>query len=414
MPAIIIGNKGGVAVNNKNIILFGQFINEFGSGFSRIALIILTTDWFRNPIYVGILTFSIFVPEILLAAPIGYLVDQKSHLKWLLIQSCVAAAVSVIAIFLCVYINLKSFVLLVICAVVYDVFSEFFDPIIVKLTVQLFEKNEYNKINAAISTARTSAGLFSGVLVTGLTSFMPIEYLFLFDFLSYVVVGLVLLRLSEPKTATRPFIGNAGGEYKSNLWNSFGFVKQLLHDFPPLTPVLVTALLFNVLLAPNSVYFSQISGEVFQNVKLMGVMDSFFSVGFLMGSVIYRLSYERVRIHTFLQIAIVQVPASFLLFGESQNIVATLVGLLLLGAALPFFNISSKTVLQRVIPESRLATVSNSYFSLINLTQPIGLLGIPMLINLSGIRMFSLVAGISYLGLALIILAMGKISPALD
>ncbi|GEO67986.1 hypothetical protein LSP04_24050 [Levilactobacillus spicheri] len=146
----------------------------------------------------------------------------------------------------------------------------------------------------------------------------------------------------------------------------------------------------------------------------MGVMDSFFSVGFLMGSIIYRLSYERVRIHTFLQIAIVQVPASFLLFGESQNIVATLVGLLLLGAALPFFNISSKTVLQRVIPESRLATVSNSYFSLINLTQPIGLLGIPMLINLLGIRMFSLVAGISYLGLALIILAMRKISPALD
>lgn len=401
-------------MNNKNIILFSQFINEFGSGFSRIALIILVTDWFHNPVYVGILTFGIFVPEILLAAPVGYFVDKKSHLKRLLVQSSLASAISVIIIFLCVYFNLRNFVLLVICAIIYDIFSGFFDPIIVKLTVHLFEKEDYNKINAAISTARTSAGLFSGVLVTVFTSFMPIEYLFLFDFLSYVVISLVLLGLSERNVVAQSSSDNTGEEYKSNIWNSFGFVKQLLRDFPPLTPVLVTALLFNILLAPNSVYFSQISGEVFQNVKLIGVMDSFFSVGFLMGSIIYRFTYEKVNIHTFLQIAIVQVPASFLLFGESQNIFATLIGLLLLGAALPFFNISSKTVLQRVIPESRLATVSNSYFSLINLTQPIGLLGIPILINFSGIRVFSLVAGIAYLGLTLLILTTGKISTALD
>lgn len=401
-------------MNNKSVILFSQFINEFGSGFSRIALIILVTNWFHNPVYVGILTFGVFVPEILLAAPIGYFVDKKAHLKSLLIQSSIASAISVIIIFLCVYFNLRNFVLLVICAVIYDIFSGFFDPIIVKLTVQLFEKNDYNKINSAISTARTSAGLFSGILVTAFTSFMPIEYLFLFDFLSYVVISLVLLGLSEQSMVTQALRGNTGEEYKSNIWNSFGFVKQLLRDFPPLVPVLVTALLFNILLAPNSVYFSQISGEVFQNVKLMGVMDSFFSFGFLAGSVIYRFTYERVRIHTFLQISIVQVPASFLLFGESQNIISTLIGLLLLGSALPFFNISSKTVLQRVIPEVKLATVSNSYFSLINLTQPIGLLGIPILINLFGIRVFSLVAGIAYLGLTLVILTTGKISTALD
>ncbi|WP_024746276.1 MFS transporter [Levilactobacillus namurensis] len=401
-------------MSNKNIILFSQFINEFGSGFSRIALIILVTDWFHNPIYVGILTFGVFVPEILLAAPVGYFVDKKSHLKRLLVQSSLASAISVIAIFLCVYFKVKSFALLVIGAIIYDIFSGFFDPIIVKLTVRLFEKGDYNKINAAISTARTSAGLFSGVLVTVFTGFVPIKYLFLFDFLSYIVISLVLLGLNGHREVNRPLNDSAGEEYKSNIWNSFGFVKQLLHDFPPLVPVLVTALLFNILLAPNSVYFAQISGEVFRNVKLIGVMDSFFSMGFLIGSVIYRLISEWVNIHTFLQIAIVQVPISFLLFGESQNIVITLLGLLLLGAALPFFNISSKTVLQRVIPESRLATVSNSYFSLINLTQPIGLLGIPILLNLSGIRRFSLVAGIAYLGVTLMILATGKISTALD
>lgn len=49
-------------MSNQRIILVSQFINSFGSGFSRVALIILVTQWFHQPLALGGLTFCLFVP----------------------------------------------------------------------------------------------------------------------------------------------------------------------------------------------------------------------------------------------------------------------------------------------------------------------------------------------------------------
>jgi len=400
-------------VHNKRLILVSQFVDNFGSGFSRIALIILVTNWFHNALYVGVLSFFLFVPGILLAAPIGRYVDRRQRLKPLLMQTSLAAAGAVFFLFLCVYLNWRIYSLLVLSAVVYDIFTEFFDPIVTKLTVHLFDVPVYKQINAAISTARTSASLFAGILVTALSTIIPIYWLFLFDFMSYLIVCVCLIGLNEG-TADYHSGSQLDVTFTSATWNSFGFVKQLLDQFPAMLPVLVTALLFNILLAPNAVYFTQIATTVYHDSNLTGIMDSMFSVGFLLGSILYRWLENHVKVHTFIQIAIIQVPIAFLAFSQSRHILGCLLGLLLLGGALPDFNISCKTILQERIPESDLATVSNSYYALINLSQPVGLLGIPILISGMGIQQFSLLAGVTYLLVTLVIIGTRKISVQLD
>ncbi|WP_125582241.1 MFS transporter [Levilactobacillus cerevisiae] len=400
-------------MNNKNIILISQFVNNFGTGFSRIALLILISTWFHNALYIGIFSFTLFVPEILLAAPIGYFVDKNPQLKKLLIASCLASSAAVFLLLACAFFKIRVFSLLVAGAVLYDICSAFFDPVVTKLTVEWFDSATFNQINAAISTARMGANLFSGVLVTVLMTLIPLFTLFLFDFLSYLIVAGLLTKLvtvtKKPTTAARTQV-----EIKETIWNGLGLVHQLLKQVPALIPVLTTALLFNILLAPNDVYFTQMAAKIFSNTKLTGIMESLFSIGFLLGSVVYRFLSTRVKIHTFIRIAIVQVPIAFLIFGQSRNLFGSLLGLLLLGGALPFFNISSKTILQQKIQSKNLAAVSNSYFSLINLSQPVGLLGIPILINSLGIRFFFFIGGVGYLLLSLIIIVSGKISPQLD
>lgn len=60
-------------------------------------------------------------------------------------------------------------------------------------------------------------------------------------------------------------------------------------------------------------------------------------------------------------------------------------GIVLLGFAIPLYNISTRLILQTKVSKETVATVSNSYYALLNATQPIGLLGFPSLISLWGI-----------------------------
>lgn len=159
-------------LSNKKVILVSQFVNNFGSGFSRIALIILVTTWFKNPIYVGVYSFFLFVPNILLATPIGYFIDSCRNQKKLLISTSFLSAIAVLGIVLLTYFKVKSFFLLVFFAIVYNLVSGFYMPVVTKITVQIFDRNEYNDINAAISTAMTGANLFSGIIVTFFISFL--------------------------------------------------------------------------------------------------------------------------------------------------------------------------------------------------------------------------------------------------
>jgi len=49
-----------------------------------------------------------------------------------------------------------------------------------------------------------------------------------------------------------------------------------------------------------------------------------------------------------------------------------------------------------------------------NITQPIGLLGIPILINFWGIQRFALIGGLVYLTFAVVLIITHQVSPALD
>lgn len=388
-----------------------QFVNNFGSGFSRIALIILVTTWFKNPIYVGVYSFFLFVPNILLATPIGYFIDSCRNQKKLLISTSFLSAIAVLGIVLLTYFKVKSFFLLVFLAIVYNLVSGFYMPVVTKITVQIFDRNEYNDINAAISTAMTGANLFSGIIVTFFISFLSTYFLFIFDFMSYLVITILLIQLRiKPIAETAK---TEKGNFLSFL-NGFEVVREFLNTYKVVVPVFLAAVLFNIILAPNDVYLTQISSRVFNNPRLVGFMESFFSLGFLLGSLFYKIIITRVPMHNLIETALVLVPILLLIFGDTTNLLVSLIGLVILGLSLPFFNISSKTILQNKVEEGKLGTVFNSYFAVMNITQPIGLLGIPILINFWGIQRFALIGGLVYLTFAVVLIITHQVSPALD
>jgi DHA3 family macrolide efflux protein-like MFS transporter len=85
-----------------------------------------------------------------------------------------------------------------------------------------------------------------------------------------------------------------------------------------------------------------------------------------------------------------------------------------LGIVIPFFNISSKTIIQNKVPQAKLGVIFNSYFALMNLSQPIGLLGIPVLIGVFGVTSVLLVGGAFYLIAAIMLVLFNQISVELN
>ena len=290
-------------MSNKKVILVSQFVNNFGSGFSRIALIILVTTWFKNPIYVGIYSFFLFVPiyywqlqlvTLLIRAEIKKIVDKyKFSFSNCSVRNCIVNVLQSKIVFLLVFF-----------AIVYNLFSGFYMPVVTKITVQIFDRNEYNDINAAISTAMTGANLFSGIIVTFFISFLSTYFLFIFDFMSYLVITILLIQLRiKPIAETAK---TEKGNFLSFL-NGFEVVREFLNTYKVVVPVFLAAVLFNIILAPNDVYLTQISSRVFNNPRLVGFMESFFSLGFLLGSLFYKIIITRVPMHNLIETALVLV-----------------------------------------------------------------------------------------------------------
>lgn len=401
-------------MNNKKIILVSQFINNFGSAFSRIALIILVTTWYKNPVYVGIYSFFLFIPQVVFATPVGYLIDAKKNQKKLLLVSSLLAALAILSVAAMTFFKFHSFVLLVVLAVVYSIISDIYTPSITKLTVYLFDKSEFNDINASISSAMTAANLFSGIIVTYFISFLPFTLLFLFDFASYIVVMILLSFLNVPQSIENAESPTANETRSTSMWNSFKIVRNFLMDFRSIVPVYISAIFFNILLAPMNVYFTQVSYHIFDNTKSTGLLESFYSLGFLTGSLAYKFLCIKFPMNRLIQTSLLLVPITLTLFGSAHTLPVALIGLVGLGIVIPFFNISSKTIIQNKVPKSKLGVIFNSYFALMNLSQPVGLLGIPVLIGVFGITNVLLVGGALYLIAAIALVSLNQISVELN
>ena len=115
-----------------------------------------------------------------------------------------------------------------------------------------------------------------------------------------------------------------------------------------------------------------------------------------------------------IQTSLLLVPITLTLFGSAHTLPVALIGLVGLGIVIPFFNISSKTIIQNKVPKPKLGVIFNSYFALMNLSQPVGLLGIPVLIGVFGITNVLLVGGALYLIAAIALVSLNQISVELN
>ncbi|MEL5725310.1 hypothetical protein E5289_19430, partial [Lactiplantibacillus pentosus] len=130
------------------------------------------------------------------------------------------------------------------------------------------------------------------------------------------------------------------------MWNSFKTVKDSLSMFPYIVPVYFSAILFNILLAPMNVYLTQVAYQIFDNAKTTGLLEPFYSLGFLIGSLTYKFLCTKFPMSRLIQTSLLLVPVTLAIFGSAHSLPVALLELAGLGIVIPFCNISSKAIIQ--------------------------------------------------------------------
>ncbi|MEY8661624.1 MFS transporter [Ligilactobacillus faecis] len=158
--------------------------------------------------------------------------DKSCDLKRLLLQSMLGTALLMLVIASSIYLELRYFWWLVFWAVLYEIVSSFYLPILTKFIVELFTKEDLNKLNASLTTAVTSANLFSGLLVAFLSSFIALEKFFFLDLGLYLVALGILCFLKVGKSTPQ-----TSSSQTTPWWNGVGVVKTFLGQNKYLAPV---------------------------------------------------------------------------------------------------------------------------------------------------------------------------------
>ena len=127
-------------------------------------------------------------------------------------------------------------------------------------------------------------------------------YFLAIDFEPLYLVGLVLF--FALKVETKPSAETLS-EPPVSLWNGVKVVKRLLGENYYLAPIFYIALIFNIVLAPKACILPELPNNVFHDLKLLGLCNTLFVSGFLLGSLFYRVVDVRLKTHEYIIWALV-------------------------------------------------------------------------------------------------------------
>lgn len=355
---------------NTLVLLLNAFIDQFGTGFTKVGVLIYAA----TKLSLGGLTLSVLIftiPNIVLGVPIGKFVD---HIRWpkylLLLAQFVAAVVSMMLFIVSKTSNSFAFFMLLLLLIAA---CELADPVLNKIVVLSYSKDRLGNVNSLLSGSATVANIISSMIATALVSLSGVAVLFLVDAASYLICFISIMFLDMHLVAH---------DEKTNV--SVEKIKTRM----PRTLVQITwlACFVNLFLSSFSIYLTKLTEIVFHQVDYIGVLESLFSIGILLGTVVYPVITSKLRIKQALVTACTLIAVCYFIMNVGKA--GVVLGVVLLGIALPIFNIAVKTYIQQNAPINSLGSIYTSFYAILNVASVLGVLLVPLIINYVGIRNF--------------------------
>lgn len=371
-------------------ISLSEGINTFGSMLSKLLFVYYLSSVTNSVILVGYLSILLIAPAILFGPFIGSFIDKVKNLKkaGIIINLLSSVLLLFLSIFIFYFQNESWLtILILIIAFINALLSEAYDPTVLKLIRNTIRPENYGDVLSKVTSFSTMGAIIASLISGLLMSKHTIWIGFALDGISFIGANILLLQITNVPQTIREEIDNHTG-------NKF---KSFLSDFqkPIVTLIFITSFSYNFILAPFQVYSSSLA-HLLSNARLIGLFQISYTLGILSASTLYSKLSKKWADKWFFITAITIVPLVFLIWSISKYELITLLAFFILGIAIPFYNITSKSLFMRTIDESRYATFMATYSSILGMVQPLSLLILPALITTFNFKRVALFVALAY------------------
>lgn len=371
--------KGNKSFRN---LLLGITITNFGDSLFTIAVPIIIYAQTENSFYVSFSALMATIP-IIFGFALGPLINNMISKKYLIgLQIIQMISISLIFGILFMGINGFNFVLILLGQLIFG-FCNYITYILIQMYVpEIVEEKDLPKANGRILISRNIANGIADSLSGILISLINYLSIYIFDILTYFVTLFFYSRVEILPE------GNKTGELKNNKKNIKEYIIKVKDGFKGVfsNSFVISILLVSILGQFQSKitiitavgYFSEIGKSYYYGFYYSILLIGFSIGGLIAGKIKERISFSKFFIITFTLSGIIW-TISILLLGEFGVLFATLLMAMLSG----IFEILVITRFQ-ILFKNNLGNVLTLFMAITGVSQILGLLIAPFLINFLG------------------------------
>lgn len=328
-------------------------ISNLGDGVNFVAMPLLALSLTADERLLALTTFATFLPWLLLALPVGIVVDRLDRQTLLVVANVVRIALfGVVAVgaidgWLSIWLLVTLLVVVGACEVVFDSTAQAFLPMLVEPT-QLARANSF--LFAAEIVAGSLAGLALGAFLFDASIGLP----FAANATSFAIAALLVVSIRVRRTAST----DTGllTDLRLRVGVRWLLAHPLLRTLAAMFTVTNLGLMFG-----QGIFVKYATVELGLDSIEYGILLAITAMGAASGGLVGHRIIGRIGLRG-------SVVAPFAVFGPAQLVIglataAWLVGAMgfVLGFAITTWNVATVTLRQRVIPGDRFGRVNAVY-----------------------------------------------------
>lgn len=330
-----------------------QLISTFGDALTQLAAGILVFRLTGSALSVGLMFAATMLPTLLVGLVAGVYVDRWNR-KTILVASCFIQALVVALIPLILPL---SVVWLYVLVALSSTVRQFFDPANVSVLPKVTDDEALDAANSFLNISSTASQVLGYAAAGFLAAQVNLGWVFLFDALTFVVAGFLLLQVSvlPHEAADDEGVSSVLADIRSGMAHLFGT--------PVLRAILLLNLGFGVALSASNTLFLPFVVSVLPGGSevVFGFQEGVMATGYVLGSLAMAVLASRLAPHNWIMLCLLGMGGFALAYALSQSVAVAVAMAALIGIFNAPYNIAVKILFQRKTPAKLRGRVLGAY-----------------------------------------------------
>lgn len=328
-------------------------ISNLGDGINFVAVPLLALSLTDDERLLSLTVFATFVPWLVLALPVGVVVDQLDRKRLLVVANLIrvalfiAVAVAASTDRLGIWALIAVLVVIGACEVLFDSTAQAWLPMLV-------EPEQLARANGFLFAAEVVAGSLAGLAVGAVLFDLSVGLPFTTNALSFLIAAIIVVTIRPIARPEPPRVSPLDGRLRSGL--EWLLEHRLLRTLAAMFAVTNLGLMFG-----QGIFVKYAIDELGLSGIEFGLLLAITAMGAASGGLVGHHVIGVLGLRTTIVVPYVVFGVAQVVIGVAEAVWMVAVAGFLLGAAITVWNVVTVTIRQREIPSDRFGRVNAVY-----------------------------------------------------